>query len=102
MKENPSISVLNGTSTAGIAQLAADALEEKGFTIDKVDNAPDGSYGKVTIYQINKDKTASAAKLQQIYGVTPLTTAPPVSVNGETDFVVIIGDVSAVQSTGNR
>lgn len=102
MKENPSISVLNGTSTAGIAQLAADALEEKGFTIDKVDNAPDGSYGKVTIYQINKDKTASATKLQQIYGVTPLTTAPPVSVNGETDFVVIIGDVSAVQSTGNR
>ncbi len=98
MKEDPVVTVLNGTSTSGIAQLAANSLEEKGFSIGDIDNAPEGTYGKVTIYQINADKTASAAKLKQIYGVTPLTTTPPVSVTGETDFVVIIGDVSAVQS----
>lgn len=102
MKEDPVVTVLNGTSTAGIAQLGATALEEKGFTIDTIDNAPEGSYGKVRIYQINSDKTASAAKLKQIYGVTPVTTEPPVSVTGETDFVVIIGDVSAVQSSGGQ
>jgi hypothetical protein len=98
MKEDPVVTVLNGTGTSGIAQLAANSLEEKGFSIGDIDNAPEGTYGKVTIYQINADKTASAAKLKQIYGVTPLTTTPPVSVTGETDFVIIIGDVSAVQS----
>lgn len=77
--------------------MAAEALEEKGFTIDSIDNAPDGSYGKVTIYQVSADKTASAAKLKEIYGVTPKTTKPPVSVTGDTDFVVIIGDASVVR-----
>ena len=96
VKEEPVVTVLNGSGTAGIAQLAADALEAKGFTIDDIANAPEGSYGKVTIYQINTDKTASAAKLKQIYGVSPTKGTPPVSINGETDFVVIIGDASVV------
>jgi len=102
MKEEPVVTVLNGSGEVGIAQSAADALEEKGFTIDTIDNAPDGSYGKVTIYQMNAEKTASAAKLKEIYGVTPKTGTPPVSVNGETDFVVIIGDASVVRSSGNQ
>lgn len=96
MKEEPVVTVLNGSGTAGIAQLAADALEEKGFTVDDVANAPEGTYGKVTIYQINTEKTASAAKLKEIYGVAPKVGTPPVSVTGETDFVVIIGDATVV------
>lgn len=97
IKEDPHVTVLNGSGETGVAQLAAEALEEKGFTIDSIDNAPDGSYGKVTIYQVSADKTASAAKLKEIYGVTPKTTKPPVSVTGDTDFVVIIGDASVVR-----
>jgi anionic cell wall polymer biosynthesis LytR-Cps2A-Psr (LCP) family protein len=96
VKEGPVVTVLNGSGVAGIAQTAADALEDKGFTIDDIANAPEGSYGKVTIYQINKDKTASAAKLKEIYGVAPKAGTPPVSINGETDFVVIIGDATIV------
>jgi len=102
MKEDPTVTVLNGSGEVGVAQLGADALEEKGFTIDSIDNAPDGSYGKVTIYQISADKPASAAKLKEIYGVTPVTTTPPVSVTGETDFVVIIGDASIVRASGSE
>lgn len=98
VKEEPQVMVLNGTEEAGIAQLAADSLSEKGFVIGSVDNAPDGTYGKVEIYQVNTEKTASAAKLAQLYGVTVKTTAPPVSVTGETDFVVIIGDASIVRA----
>jgi anionic cell wall polymer biosynthesis LytR-Cps2A-Psr (LCP) family protein len=97
VKEEPVVSVLNGSGVAGTAQIAADALEAKGFTIDTISNAPEGTYEKVEIYQINLDKTASAAKLKEIYGVTPKTTTPPVSVNGETDFVVIIGDATVLQ-----
>jgi len=90
-REDPHITVLNGGRAAGVAQTEADSLTEKGFTVDIVDNAPDGSYPKVEIYQINKEKKASAAKLKEMYGVTPKTTTPPVSVVGETDFVIILG-----------
>lgn len=97
VKEEPNVTVLNGTGTAGIAQTAADSLEDKGFTILSIGNAPEGTYAKVEIYQVNAKKTASATKLKEIYGVTPKTTTPPVSITGETDFVVIIGDATVVQ-----
>jgi len=90
-REEPHITVLNGGRAAGVAQTEADSLTDKGFVVDVVDNAPEGSYPKVEIYQINKDKTASAAKLKEVYGVTPKTTAPPISIVGETDFVIILG-----------
>ena len=101
MKEEPVVTVLNGSGEVGVAQTAADALELKGFTIDDIDNAPEGTYQKVEIYTINAEKTASAAKLKEIYGVTPKTTTPPVSVTGDTDFVVIIGDASVVRANSN-
>jgi len=97
MKEEPHVIVLNGSGTAGVAQTLADTLESKGFIVDDIDNAPDGTYGKVEIYQVNAKKTATAAKLKQLYNVSIKTATPPVSVMGETDFVIIIGDASAVQ-----
>lgn len=90
-REKPHVTVLNGTSTGGIGQAQANRLEEEGFIIDDVDNAPTGDYGKATIYQITTAKTASAAKLKELYGVELQTGTPPVSVVGETDFLVIIG-----------
>ena len=98
VKEAPHITVLNGSNEAGVAQKLADSLEAKGFTVDAVDNAPDGSYGSIEIYQIDSSKTASAAKLKELYGVTLKTTAPPVSVTGETDFLIIIGNSSVLDS----
>lgn len=91
VKEEPHVIILNGSSTAGMAQTEADKLTGKGFVIDSVDNAPDGKYPAYTVYQINKDKPLTAAKLKQLYNVTLLTSTPPVSVVGTTDFVVIIG-----------
>ena len=90
-EEEPHVTVLNGSGTAGMAQTEADTLIAKGFTIDTVGNADDGTYPAISIYQINPDKPLSSAKLKQIYNVTPKTTAPPVSVVGETDFLIIIG-----------
>ncbi|MGH7217848.1 MAG: LCP family protein [Candidatus Microsaccharimonas sp.] len=97
VKEEPSVSVYNGTEETGIAQLGADALEAKGFIIGDIDNAPEGTYAKIEIYQVNAEKTASAAKLAELYGVKLKTTTPPVSVTGATDFVIIIGDSSVVR-----
>ena len=98
IKEEPHVMVLNGTETAGVAQTVADSLESKGFAIDAISNAPSGNYGKVTIYQLSADKTATAAKLKQMYGVETLTGTPPVSVMGTTDFVIIVGDASVAEA----
>lgn len=91
MKEAPNVSIYNGSSASGVAQIEADKLIAKGFNVDTVGNAPDGTYAKYEVYQVNAKKTLSAAKLKEIYGVTVKTTTPPVSVFGSTDFVVIIG-----------
>jgi polyisoprenyl-teichoic acid--peptidoglycan teichoic acid transferase len=91
VKEEPHITVLNGGAASGMAQNEADRLIAEGFMVDTVDNAPEGTYPAYTIYQINASKTASAAKLKELYGVTIKTTAPPVSVVGDTDFLIIIG-----------
>lgn len=97
VKESPHVMVLNGSGVAGVAQTTADSLEKMGFTIDSVSNAPKGTYKPIEIYQVNSAKTATAAKLKQLYGVDPVATTPPVSVTGETDFVIIIGDASVVK-----
>ena len=102
MKEEPQVTVLNGSGEVGVAQIAADSLEEKGFIIGSVDNAPDGKYAAVEVYQINVEKTATAAKLAELYGVTVKKTTPPTSVTGDTDFLIIIGNASAVRSTDNQ
>lgn len=91
MREDPQVIVLNGGRAAGMAQMESDALTDKGFTVLFVDNAPDADYKMVEVYQLDKTKTASAAKLAEIYGVTVRTTAPPTSVVGEADFLIILG-----------
>jgi LCP family protein required for cell wall assembly len=96
--EEANIVVLNGSGVAGVAQQEADSLEAKGMTISGVDNAPEGDYGKATIYQVGTGMPATKAKLESIYGVTVKTTTPPVTVTGDTNFVVIIGQASTSQS----
>ena len=94
VKEHPKVVVLNGSGEAGAAQKVADLLEGEGFTILNTGNAPDGSYARREVYSLVGEgkKPASVAKLQQIYsGVTFKTSAPPASMVGEADFVVIVG-----------
>lgn len=95
VKEDPHVTVLNGSGTAGMAQTEADKLIAKGFTVDMVGNAPDttdgSTYPAVTVYQRTDKKPLTVAKLKNLYGVTIKTTTPPVSVVGDTDFLIIIG-----------
>jgi anionic cell wall polymer biosynthesis LytR-Cps2A-Psr (LCP) family protein len=95
VKEDPHVTVLNGSGTAGMAQSEADKLIAKGFTVDTVGNAPDptdgSAYPAATIYQLTDKKPLTAAKLKSLYNVTLKTTKPPVSVVGTTDFLIIIG-----------
>lgn len=95
VKEKPTVTVLNGSGVAGAAQKVADLLESEGFIIASTGNAPEGSYDRRVVYSLLEEgkKSASVTKLKSIYnGVTFKTTKPPVSVTGETDFVVIVGE----------
>ena len=81
----------DGSGVAGVGQTVADKLIAKNYTVDEVANAPEGAYAAYEVYKIGEGNTATAAKLAELYGVTVKTTAPPVSVTGETDFVIIVG-----------
>ena len=102
VREGANITVLNGSGIAGVGQTVADSLEAKNYTIDEVANAPEGTYAAYEIYQIGEGNTATAAKLAELYKVTIKKTAPPVSVTGATDFVIIVGkDPAATSQTTN-
>jgi len=91
-KESAQIVVLNGSGVVGVGQTQADLLKAKGFTIAAVDNAPEGSYERVEIYQIGEGMKATKAKLKELYKVKSIkTSAPPIAVDESTSFVVIIG-----------
>jgi LCP family protein required for cell wall assembly len=90
-REDAKIVVLNGSGTVGIGQAEADTLEDAGFTISVVDNAPEGTYAPIEIYKIGDGNTATAAKLASRYNVTIKMTAPPVLGSAEADFVIVVG-----------
>jgi hypothetical protein len=90
-KEKAGVEVLNGSQTAGVAQKQADKLNEQGFIVSDVGNAPEGQYDKVAIYQIGTGNPATAAKLKAVYGVEIKTTAPPFQVVGDAKFIVVFG-----------
>jgi len=91
VREGANITVLNGSGVAGVGQTVADQLTGKNYLVDEVSNAPEGAYAAYEVYQIGTGNTATAAKLAELYKVTIKTTAPPVSVTGETDFVIVVG-----------
>lgn len=95
-REGADVVVLNGSETPGAAQQEADKLTDAGLVVSGVDNAPEGSYGKATIYKVgDKELPATTEKLKSMYGVEPKSGTPPVTVTGDTDFVVIIGQSSS-------
>jgi len=94
VREAAPIVVLNGTGQSGYGQTKADILTKDGFNVSLVDNAPDGNYAKVEIYQIGQDNAGTAAKLSEMFKVTIKKTKPPVIVNGDVRFVIIFGAVT--------
>lgn len=91
-REGAKVAVLNGSGVAGVAQTEADKLTEAGYIVSQIGNAPEGDYSRVTIYQIGKGKTKTKEALEKRFKVTAKTTQPPVSVTGETNFVIIVGE----------
>lgn len=91
VREEAGIVVLNGSGVAGVGTTEAGKLKSQGFTISDVDNAPDGTYGDVEIYQVGDIKSGTKTKLESMFKVKVKTTAPPVAVDEKTNFVIIFG-----------
>jgi len=96
--ENAHVALYNGSGIEGYAADQQETLENDGFTITKVANAPSGTYGTVEIYDLTKGKKPhSIKKLESIYGVSAKMTASPITAPSGTSIVVIFG-----QTTGGN
>ena len=92
--EEPTIAVYNASDTAGLAASEKTKLENKGYTVTLVDNAPAGEYPSgTTIYAINPDKPGTKRLLEDTYG-KPLSPREelPATIQPNYDFIVILND----------
>lgn len=90
-REGANIVVLNGSDVAGVAQTEADKLTEAGFIVSGIDNAPDGTYADIEVYQMGEGMTGTKARLESAFGVKVKTTDPPIAVTADVNFVVVFG-----------
>lgn len=97
-REEANVVVLNGSTTAGVAKTEGDKLTALGFIVSEMDNAPEGTYAPVEVYQIGDGKSATKAKLESLFGVKVKTTPVPFSVTEGTNFVVIFGKARTATS----
>lgn len=92
-KENAQLTVLNGTSVAGLATTKANELKSYGYNVTKVDNAPTTSYAKTVIVDLtNGADKYTRHYLENRYDVTATTKLPDTTIQpGSANFVVILG-----------
>ena len=84
------IDVLNGSDIVGLAGIKADELQNADFIVGAIDNAPDGQYSAIEIYQINAAKKSTADALKKKFDVS-IKTDLPAGIQSTADFVIIFG-----------
>lgn len=90
-RENPKILILNGTGESGVASAEKSKLEMDGFENISVDDAPEGYWEGIRVYDVTERAKGSLGKIAGKYGVA---TSPkvPAEVNATGyDIVIIVG-----------
>lgn len=92
--EEPTIAIYNASDTDGLAATEKSKLEAKGYTVDLIDNAPEGEYREGTaIYAITDQKPGTYNLLEKDYNFTPLAKEElPATINPDYDFIIILND----------
>ena len=92
-KENPSIMVLNGTTSPGLATTKANLLKSYGYNVTQVSDAPTKNYQKTIIVDLRSgSKKYTKRYLEQRFNTTAVTSLPDNSISpGTADFVIILG-----------
>ena len=90
--EDPTILVLNGTDTAGIAGTEQTTLENEGYANVDISDAPAGEYNDhYTLYALNDAKPGTKALLEEKYSTAHPAAELPAGISTAYDFVIIIG-----------
>ena len=107
LKSNPTeregavIIVYNGTGEAGVAAQEQEALEEKGFKVAEIANAPEGEYKyteDIEIYDASEGlKPETKKALEKYYGLEmkDMSLLPNDITPIGYDFIIIVGNVAA-------
>ena len=93
-REKANILVLNGSGVSGAAAKERDTLEDNGFIVGKIGDAPEGEYPtKYYLYDITAKCPGTLASLQKRYEVTAseTETLPEGIESTGFDFVLILG-----------
>ncbi|NBU33379.1 LytR family transcriptional regulator [bacterium] len=92
-KENATVTVLNGTSTEGLATRRATELRSFGYNVLSTGNAPNKNYTKTVLVDLRSgSKKYTKNYLEKRFGVAAVTQLPdPSIVAGDADFVIILG-----------
>lgn len=98
--ENPTILVLNGTETPGLASKEQTALKSDNYTNVDISDAPAGTYDTAyTLYVINDQKPGTKKALEEKYHVSAQpASALPAGIPTTYDFVIILGNAPAETS----
>lgn len=91
VREAPNVLVLNGTGESGVASAEKSKLTADGFVKINVDDAPEGYWEGVKVYDASGRTPGSLAKIASRYNTEPSTKVPAeVDATGY-DIVIIIG-----------
>lgn len=92
--EEPTIAIYNASDTDGLASEEKIKLENKGYTINLIDNAPEGEYEQGTsVYVINPEKAGTKRMLEEEYNYTPKgKNELPTTIAPNYDFIIILNN----------
>lgn len=100
LKEHSDITVLNGSGQAGLAASEAKLLKSYGYNVQKVGDAPPGTYLKTSIIDLTKGKDKYTKHyLERRFGVSSTSVSPDSTIQpGAAHFIIILGTDEATSS----
>lgn len=92
-QEDAEITVLNGSTSTGVASAKAKELKAEGISVTGVGDTDANNYPEISWYDLSKGKLPkTSAKIKETLGVEAAGTTLPAGVQSTSDFVIIIGD----------
>lgn len=91
VSEAAPIAIFNASGISGLAKIQADKLGLANYTVAQIDSITTVASKQYALYKIGEGNKGTAEKLQQLFGVKITSGKPPVTVNGDVRFVLIIG-----------
>lgn len=92
--EEPTIAIYNASDADGVASEEKTKLEEKGYKITLIDNAPAGEYEEgISIYTIDPEKAGTKRLLEEEYSTESKPKEElPATITPDYDFIIILNN----------